>query len=659
MTHPLPHDRIAALDPAVLEVLQAVAALGRAAVRDAAAVLGVRTEHLAAAVRAGVLVLDDGSLRPVDPELGAAALAGLADADRRALHARLAASSVTDADALRQRDLATPDGIHEELAAALERVAARAELAGLVEDALEFWGRSAARSEPDSASRNRRELRLAEQAHLEGRFGTAGAILEALHWASLTGDQAECAVDLLTSTMYRTAGLLAARLRIEGILAALPADSPHREVLGVYLAGIGEHFGESRQRLEEALPRLRSGRFSARFRYSAMTKLLYAKMMNGAGLDAELLEELRVLELQLPGILLEDTAAAKTAMYAHVVDDAATSGRAIAGLMVRADAAGDVGFRETLLIHAAHVDLLLGRFGAAAHRLEQNAALRPHAPASPAKVRAAGLLALELGDHDEVVRVVGRAESAGIPPMGQIARSALQGILLARTGTPSSAIRHLQDAVMTAERSGIREPGRRLWVDVDLARAFVQTGDIDRAAAIAASLRRLAERTARRLPALQAERIEAWLADAQDRPHDRRDRVLSVLAAAETMQWVPERARLTTEALAMLQRTTLDERTRSEVMRSARAALALLEDGVARRALAHDLERWEQAGLQVLTPGERRVAESVAAGMSNKDVAAALHLSPRTVESHLRNVFLKLEVTSRSQLVAWFARARA
>ena len=51
-----------------------------------------------------------------------------------------------------------------------------------------------------------------------------------------------------------------------------------------------------------------------------------------------------------------------------------------------------------------------------------------------------------------------------------------------------------------------------------------------------------------------------------------------------------------------------------------------------------------------MTEGERRIAELVAAGKSNKETAAALFLSVHTVEDALKRVYRKLGVRSRTEL---------
>jgi DNA-binding CsgD family transcriptional regulator len=61
--------------------------------------------------------------------------------------------------------------------------------------------------------------------------------------------------------------------------------------------------------------------------------------------------------------------------------------------------------------------------------------------------------------------------------------------------------------------------------------------------------------------------------------------------------------------------------------------------------------RDDAAGEVVLTPQERQVAQLVRTGLSNKEVAAQLFVSPRTVDFHLRNVFTKTGVSSRGELV--------
>jgi DNA-binding CsgD family transcriptional regulator len=51
-----------------------------------------------------------------------------------------------------------------------------------------------------------------------------------------------------------------------------------------------------------------------------------------------------------------------------------------------------------------------------------------------------------------------------------------------------------------------------------------------------------------------------------------------------------------------------------------------------------------------LTPQEHEIASLAASGLTNKQIAARLHLSPRTVSGHLYRVFPKLGVSTRAAL---------
>lgn len=61
-------------------------------------------------------------------------------------------------------------------------------------------------------------------------------------------------------------------------------------------------------------------------------------------------------------------------------------------------------------------------------------------------------------------------------------------------------------------------------------------------------------------------------------------------------------------------------------------------------------------GWASLTPAERDVVRFVAEGLANKDIAARLFISPRTVQAHLTHVYTKLGVASRVQLAQEAAR---
>ncbi|RHA39536.1 AAA family ATPase [Cellulomonas rhizosphaerae] len=70
------------------------------------------------------------------------------------------------------------------------------------------------------------------------------------------------------------------------------------------------------------------------------------------------------------------------------------------------------------------------------------------------------------------------------------------------------------------------------------------------------------------------------------------------------------------------------------------------------RATGETAQRRDVSGLDHLTPQELQVARTLATGRTTREAAAALFLSPKTIEYHLRNVYAKLSVRSRIELAA-------
>lgn len=86
------------------------------------------------------------------------------------------------------------------------------------------------------------------------------------------------------------------------------------------------------------------------------------------------------------------------------------------------------------------------------------------------------------------------------------------------------------------------------------------------------------------------------------------------------------------------------------------AGKSVLDPAVTDRALAWVKSQTQRPKTIALSPQEERVLSLVAEGKTNKEIAVALGLSDKTVKNYLSNVFDKLQVTRRSQAVAFYLR---
>ena len=74
-----------------------------------------------------------------------------------------------------------------------------------------------------------------------------------------------------------------------------------------------------------------------------------------------------------------------------------------------------------------------------------------------------------------------------------------------------------------------------------------------------------------------------------------------------------------------------------------RASTELAATGATRQVVG-------DGGEASLTPQEREVAQLAATGLTNREIAARLYVSPRTVSAHLYRTFPKLGISSRAAL---------
>jgi len=175
---------------------------------------------------------------------------------------------------------------------------------------------------------------------------------------------------------------------------------------------------------------------------------------------------------------------------------------------------------------------------------------------------------------------------------------------------------------------------------LDAVEAFAATGDVDRAAELAA-----------RFPADAHEKplAEAYVAAA-------RGEIARAIELVEAVEPSPAPFRRAHEQLLL---GSLLRRARRK--RAARTALEAARDGFVALEAPLWVERAEEELARIggrspagstLTASERLVAELVASGLSNKQVAAHLVVTVRTVEWHLSKVYAKLGVDSRTALAA-------
>ncbi len=229
-----------------------------------------------------------------------------------------------------------------------------------------------------------------------------------------------------------------------------------------------------------------------------------------------------------------------------------------------------------------------------------------------------------------------------------------EGDLCAGSGRVDVAAEHYQRLRRELAERGFADPDQ--WCSPELVECLLQLHRPEQAAGVAEEFAVLARRKAQPWSLARAERATALCSpgataerhfeaalDWHRRTADRYELARTELAYG---RWL-RRARRRVDARRRLGGAV----TAFDSLRAAPwAELAAQE----LRATGATVRRRDADPLAQLTAQEIQVARSLAAGRTTRETAAALFISPKTVEYHLRHVYLKLDIGSRQELSARF-----
>ncbi|HEX5542681.1 MAG TPA: AAA family ATPase [Micromonospora sp.] len=631
--------------------------------------LGASAGDLEAAERAGLLRIIGSSVAFRHPLIRAAAYQNVALTTRLAVHEALAEVVDGDRRALHRATAAVvPD---EHIAAELEHAAERARARGALSTAALMY-EQAGRLSPDQVQRARRTIRAAQSAITAGLTEHADALTERA--TALTGDpllhaglaMVRASVEFERGTPQGTAQYL-----IDNAAPITLADPGLALTLLVIAAGNAWSSGEGAAlrkvaALAATLERsfgaagsdgdVESGFYTDRAEAEAIAAAIVALSHLVNGDHAAGLPILRALVAKARTDPFESLIARIFVItMALLLGDDETAAELAAADVSRVRRRGQAGALPGMLQMLAQAQVMAARHRDATATMTEAMELardtgQSHRAGRIAAVTAR-IAAIEGAEERcrELVRAV-QADSSSVAEAAAAADCAL-GLLDLGFGRYEEAMRRFEEAA----RGSVRHTAAVVFATADLVEAAVGAGAPERAAE-------------------PYRRFEEWAA-ASDRPWAAAVtlRCRAMLGPAEEAGGHYERAvRLHEEGERPFERARTEllygawlrrARRRSDAREPLKSALKIFERLGAvpwadraraeLRATGETVAPADGRGQDVLarlTPQELQIVRLAASGISNRDIAAQLFLSHRTVEYHLYKAYPKLGVTSRTEL---------
>jgi DNA-binding CsgD family transcriptional regulator len=629
----------------------------------AAKTLGIEGPAIEAADSAGLVSIRGWRLRFRHPLVRSAIYQAATLGERRAVHVALAGALSGEAEADRRawHRASAALGPDEEVATELERAATSARLrGGFAAEArtLEL----AARLAPEDAARARRLVDAAAAAWRAGRSAEATQLLDEASPSVADPVVRASAQELRAEILKRHGRAEEAHDLLIAEAARLEAVNPRRAArmltLACHLFFRREQAGRALELAERAWDV--AGHEVAAKDLELAGTLAWARVYLGQSDAGRELALECAANSERTGETAKGPQVAWCLSWLEEYDHArALIERAVAAHR-EAGAFGDLAY---VLFFLADLEFRVGRLSAAYTAAQEASRLAEQTKRENIVMSALTILA-------SVEAVLGRANDARTHATHALAvagstfnltfvarANAALGLLELSLGRPREAIADLELVERQMERTDVIEPSVLEWMP-DLIEAYIRADRVDQAIPRLERWERWANQTGRLWALAAAARYRGLIATDADFDahfqgalglHERSprpiERARTELCYGERLRRagrrVDSRARLRSalEIFDGLGAVPWSDRTRAELA-----------------ATGETVRRRDPTVTERLTPQELQIALAVGEGQTNREVAAALFLSPKTIEYHLHNVYRKLDVRSRAQLAAHLTR---
>jgi DNA-binding CsgD family transcriptional regulator len=656
--------RIAALPAEVQDVLLVASCL-----RSPTALLLERANGppawpaVQSAVAEGVVEAEGSGIRFTHPLFASAIYSGAAPWRRREAHLKLSLVASNAEERARHQALAA-EGPDEDAAAALAEAAHAAADRGAPSAAAELAELAVAYTPAGLApARRSRRLAVAEYLYRAGDTARARHGLEAVVEDMPGGPERAAARLVLARILLHDAGELVALPVLEDALAEASPDRILQARIHISLARtMGGDLRYCARHAEAGLALAQQAGDQALAR-QALAEKLYNDFMLGRDLALQPDDTVSEREPERGPSAVEERPVTIFGLCLVRADRFDEARRLLERALRAAQEEGDESSQPVLLAYLADLECWTGNWQAAERYAAQGWDVGEqvdHRAWRAVTCYARALIDAHLGRLDtaraEVADGLSAAAAAAGDDWAVMFLHAALGFAELSAGNHSAAEASLSRAAGLAERIGLAEPAA--WrFHANHIEALTSLGDLDRAEELLAWLERRGRATGRRWTLATAARCRGLLLAAQG------DTAGAVQALDEALLHHQHLAMPFELGRTLLITGQIQRRAKRKALarQHLEQALGIFESLPAPAWAARAHAELSRIGLRPpaplhLTATEERVAALAASGHTNRQVAAVLFLSPRTVEANLARVYRKLGVSSRAELGAAMTR---